>query len=186
MRRPGILLTIAIAWTAVVLGHLVAYLLTYPSQGFRHLHLAVTGHSWLGLAAASMLAVIPVILLTVGVRSLRAPAGWSGGVLALRLAAIQVPAFLLIEIVEREWSIGRAISDPAVFVGLMLQPLVAVIAACVLELFARAVRAIVALLRPPRPYSPRSFPRPGLKLSAPRPWAFLPARRRAPPFPTSP
>lgn len=181
MRRPGTLLTVATAWAAVVLGHLVAYVLTYPSGGFRHVHLAVTGHSWLGFATASLLAMIPVILLTAGVRSLRAPAGWSGSALALRLAAIQVPAFLVIEIVEREWSLGRAISDPAVLVGLILQPLVAFIAAWALELVRRGVRAIVALLRP-RPDTPRSVPRPGLQLDAPRHWVFLPARRRAPPL----
>ena len=183
MRRPGTLLTIAIAWTAVVLGHLVAYLLTYPSQGLRHLHLAVTGHTWLGLGIASLLAVIPVILLTVSVLSIRSPAAWSGGALAVRLAAIQVPAFLAIEIMEREWSLGRAISDPAVFVGLILQPLVAVITAWVLELLRRTVRAIVGRLRPGRTVAPRSFRRPGLRASFPRLWAFLPARRRAPPLP---
>ncbi len=186
MRRPGTFLTIAIAWTAVVLGHLVAYLLTYPSQGARHLHLAVTGHSWMGLAAASILAVVPVILLTVGIRSLRSPTAWSGSALALRLATIQVPAFLAIEMMEREWSLGRAISDPAVFVGLALQPLVAVIAAWIVELLNRAVRAIVELLRPARRVAPRSSPRPGLPASTPRLWALLPARRRAPPLPASP
>lgn len=181
VRRPGLLLTVAIAWTGVVGGHLVAYLLTYPSGGFRHVHLAVTGHSWLGFATASVLAMIPVILLAAGVHSLRASTGWSGRALSLRLAAIQVPAFLLIEIVEREWSLGRAVSDPAVLVGLILQPLVAVFAAWILELLGRAVRGIAALLRP-RPDTPRYLPRPGLRLDPPRRWVFLPARRRAPPL----
>jgi hypothetical protein len=181
VRRSGILLTTAIAWVGVVIGHLAAYVLTYPAQGFRHIHLALSGHSWSGLATASLFAVVPVILLTVIVRSLRAGATWSGGALALRLAAIQVPAFLAIEVMERGWSVGRTISDPAVFVGLVLQPLVAVIAAWIVELLSRTVRAIATLLAPPPVAAPRSLPRPGLQVSPPRPWASFPSRLRAPP-----
>ena len=183
MKRPGILLTTAIAWVGVVLGHLLAYLLTYPAQGSRHLHLALTGHSWTGLATGSLLAVIPVILLAVGVRSYRGSGGWSGGALALRLVVVQVPAFLVVEMMEREWSLGRTLADPAVFVGLILQPLVALLAAWALELLGRGVRAVAALLRRPRPAAARSLPRPGLILLVPRCWAFLPTRLRAPPHP---
>lgn len=182
MRRPGIILTIAIAWTAVVVGHLIAYLLTYPSQGLRHLHLVVTGHSWTGMATASLLAAVPVILLAIAVGSLRTAASWPGRALALRLTAIQAPAFLTLEIMERGWSAERAVSDPAVLVGLALQPLVAVIAAWVLELVRRTVRAIASLLlRAPLAQAPRSLPRPGLLFATPRSWRFLPGRRRAPP-----
>jgi hypothetical protein len=186
VKRPGVLLTVAIAWVGVVLGHLAAYLLAYPTQGARHLHLALTGHTWTGLATASLLAVIPVILLTFVLRSIRAPGSWSGSDLALRLAVIQAPAFLAIEIVERDGSLGQAFSDPAVFVGLILQPLVAVLASWVLELVRRSVRAIVARFLTPRPVATRAFPRPGLLLSLPRTWAFLPARLRAPPLPANP
>jgi len=181
VRLPGILLTAAIAWVGVVIGHLAAYVLTYPAQGLRHIHLDLSGHSWAGLATASLFAALPVILFTVGVRSLRAGAGVSGGALALRLAAIQVPAFVAIEVIERGWSVGRAISDPAVFVGLVLQPLVAVIAAWIIELLGRTVRAIATLLAPPAAAAPRSLPRPGLRVYPPRPWASFPSRLRAPP-----
>jgi hypothetical protein len=167
----------------VVTGHLVAYLLTYPYQGLRHVHLQVTGHSWVGLATASLLAVIPVILLGAAIRSVRSAAPWTGPGLALRLAAIQLPAFALIEVLERQWSIEGALSDPAVFFGLALQPLLAVLAAWVLDLLHRAVRVVVALLAPARRAVAASHPRPPLDEPPYRSWLLLAARRRAPPDP---
>ena len=176
-------LTSAIAWVGVVVGHLVAYLLTYPSQGIRHVHLEITGHEWLGLASASALAAIPVILLLAIVRSARSDASWTGPGLAIRLAAVQIPAFLIIEVVERGWSVQEALLDPAVFVGLALQPLVAVIAARILEVFHRAVRAVIVRLRPTRVPAARSTRRPPLQPARLRSWLLLPGRRRAPPSP---
>ena len=176
-------LTAAIAWVGVVVGHLAAYLLTYPSQGVRHVHLDITGHEWLGLGTASALAAVPVILLLVVARSVRSQAQWTGPGLALRLAAVQIPAFLLIEVVERGWSVQDALLDPAVFVGLALQPLVSVIAARILEILHRVVRAIVIRLRPARAPAARSSRRPALQPAAFRSWLLLPGRRRAPPSP---
>ena len=184
VRRPGIPLTTTVAWVGVVLGHLLAYLLSYPAQGSRHLHLAVTGHTWTGAAEASLLALIPVILLTTGARSFRSAPGSRGSTLAVRLMVIQVPAFLAIEVMERGWSVGSAVSDPAVFVGLVLQPLVAVLAAWVLELFGRTVQALACLLGAPRDTpSPRSLRRPVLSLPPQATWRFSPSRLRAPPAP---
>ncbi len=184
MRRPGIVLTVATAWIGVVAGHIVAYLLGYPSAGPRHAHLAVTGHSWVGLATASLLAVVPVVLLAVAVRAVRSEGSWSGSSLALRLIAIQVPAFALIEVLERQWSPGRTLADPAVFIGLVLQPLVAVLAAWLLDLFGKAVRAAVARLRRSLRRAPRSLPRRGLAQPRLRDELVLQARRRAPPLPS--
>lgn len=181
MRRAGFVLTTAIAWVGVVAGHVTAYFLTYPSQGVRHIHLEVTGHSWLGLATPSLLAAIPVVVLVAAVRSVRSDVPWAGSSLALRLAAIQIPVFALIETFERQWSVDRALSDPAVFVGLALQPLLAVVAAWILGLLRRAVRAIAILLVRRRRAAPRSFPRPALDEPGYRLWLLLPARRRAPP-----
>lgn len=182
MRRPGIALTAALAWVGVVVGHVVAYLLTYPSQGIRHVHLEITGHEWLGLATASLLAAVPVILLASVLRSLRSDAPWTGPGLALRLLAIQLPAFFLIEVAERGWSLTGALSDPAVFAGLALLPLLAVVAAWVLDLLHRTVRAIVVRLRQPRRTASRSFPPPALDVPSSRSWLLLPSRRRAPPY----
>jgi hypothetical protein len=181
VRRSAIVLTVTAAWVGVVSGHIVAYLLGYPSAGPRHAHLAVTGHSWTGLAAVSLLAVVPVVLLAVAALAVRTESPWSGSGLAFRLAAIQLPAFALIEVMERQWSVGRAAADPAVFIGLVLQPLVAVLAAWILDLFRRAVRAAVERFHRTRRVAPRSYPRPALGQVRPRHRLLIPARRRAPP-----
>lgn len=181
MRRPGIVLTSAIAWVGVVVGHVVAYLLTYPSQGLRHVHLEITGHEWLGLATASLLAAIPVLLLVAVTRSVRSSERWTGPGLALRLLAIQALAFSLIEIAERGWSIQETLFDPAVFVGLALQPLLAILAARVLDFLHRVVRSIVVRLRVPRLVATRPAPPSPIDRPVCRAWLLRHARRRAPP-----
>jgi hypothetical protein len=183
VRRPGIVLTFATAWVGVVAGHLAACFLAYPSAEARHVHLAVSGHSWVGVAAASLLAVIPIILLGAGIRAVSDRA-WTGSGLALRLLAIQVPAFVLIEVVERRGSLTRALTDPAVFIGLVVQPLLAVLSAWLLDLFGRAVRAVAARLRRRAHRAPRSVPgRPAVPIR-PRLRLVLPLGGRAPPLPS--
>ena len=181
MRRPGFLLTIAIAWVGVVAGHASSYVLTYPANGLRHTHLAVTGHTWLGLAAASLIALIPVILLAIGMHAARSSAPWSGPRVALLLTAIQVPAFAAIESMERGWSVGEALSDPAVFVGLMLQPLLAVVATWALELLRRTVQAMVDRRRTLLREHAAPFPPPASGPPSTRYWLLWSSRRRAPP-----
>jgi hypothetical protein len=181
--KPGGLLVAAVAWVGVVLGHVTAYLLAYPVEGPRHDHLASTGHTWVGVAEASLLALVPVILLAVMIRASRPGGSWSVSGLALRLAAVQIPSFSAIEIVERG-SVVRTVTDPAVLIGLALLPLVAVLAAWLLGLLHRAVRAVLGARPPRRRPSARSFPRPVLACVPPRLWLLLPARRRAPPLPS--
>jgi hypothetical protein len=181
--RPHLALTVATAWVGVVTGHLAAYGFAYPNDPARHIHLILTGHSWLGLATVSALALLPVILLSVALRAFRRTSGWSGAALALGLIAIQVPAFTLIELAERGAYLDRTVGDPAVFVGLVLQPLVAVIAAWLLDLLRRAVRSVADRLRRPHRIAIRALPRPASS-SASRHPLFFPARRRAPPVPS--
>jgi hypothetical protein len=180
VRRPGIVLTIAIAWVGVVLGHLAAYLLTYPSQYVRHVHLALTGHSWLGLAKGSVAAIVPVLILVVVVRALVSRRLWSGPRLVGTLLAIQIPVFATIEAVERG-SVAGAAADPAVFVGLVLQVVLAVVAAWLIEALTRAVLAVARTLASHHPRA-RSASAPALDEYPPRHDLLLPARRRAPPL----
>jgi hypothetical protein len=177
VRRPGVVLTVAIAWVGVALGHLAAYVLTYPNQTVRHIHLTITGHSWLGLATASLLAVIPVIVLAVVVRALRT--GVAGPAGALRLASIQVPAFGLVEILERG-SFEDAVADPAVFVGLALQIVFAVLGAWLVEVLGRAALAVACKFALPRGRD-RSRARPHVGPSVPRLHLLSSVRRRGPP-----
>lgn len=185
MRKPGALLVTSVAWVGVVIGHLTAYLVAYPVEGPRHDHLALTGHSWVGVAAASALAIVPVVFLAVGIRALGSDDPWSRGGLAFRLAAVQVPAFAAIEVVERGGSVARTVSDPAVFIGLVLLPLVAVLAAWLLGLLHRAVRVMLAAGLRQRRVAERSFPGPAQTGLPPRLRLLLPTRRRAPPFRSS-
>ena len=181
--KPGGLLVAAVAWVGVVLGHVTAYLLAYPVEGARHDHLASTGHTWLGVAGASLLALVPVILLVVMIRASRPGGSWSVSGLALRLAAVQIPSFSAIEIVERG-SVVSTLTDPAVLIGLPLLPLIAALAAWFLGLLHRAVRAVLGARPPRRRPSARSFPRPALASVPPRLRLLLPTRGRAPPLPS--
>jgi hypothetical protein len=177
VRRPGVVLTAAIAWAGVVVGHLVAYALTYPDQAIRHTHLSITGHTWLGLGAASLVALVPVIVLATATRAIRT--GAAGPANAFRLAAIQVPAFGLLEMLERG-SVGEAAADPAVFIGLVLQVVVAVVGARILEIVGRIAVALVRRFAERRPRARSEAP--PLGPPVPRLSLLFPSRRRAPPF----
>jgi hypothetical protein len=181
--KPGRLLVTAVAWVGVVLGHVTAYLLAYPVEGQRHVHLAETGHTWLGVGEASLVALVPVVLLAVVIRATGRGA-WSAGGLAGRLIAVQVPAFAAIEVLERGGSMARTVTDPAVLIALVLLPLVAVLAAWLLGLLHRAVRAVLGARLPRHRAPARSFRRPVLTDVPPRLRLLLPARRRAPPLPS--
>lgn len=185
MRKPGALLVASVAWVGVVLGHLTAYLVAYPVEGPRHAHLALTGHSWVGMAGVSALAVVPVVLMAVVIRALGSNDPWSRGGLAFRLAGVQVLAFAAIEVAERGGSVARTVSDPAVFIGLVLLPLVAVLAAWLLGLLHRAVQVMLAAGLRRRRAADRSFSGPVLMDLPPRLRLLLPTRRRAPPLSSS-
>jgi hypothetical protein len=177
-RRDGVIAA-GTAWAGLVLGHLLAYALAYPEKGARRAHLAATGHGWLDLVSLSLLAVIPAVLLLTTASAIRgrpAVTAWS------RLAALQVPAFLLIELAERGSAIGGAFSDPAVLLGMVLQLVVAGVAALLLRGFAVLVAAVARrrhsrerIEGPDSPAMPRLAPPHLLRL--------VRARRRAPPVP---
>jgi hypothetical protein len=177
-RRDG-LIAAGTAWAGLVLGHLLAYALAYPGQAARRAHLAETGHGWLDVVTLSLLAVVPAVIALTVVRSLRdgfTPTTWT------RLAALQVPAFLLIEVAERGASFDRALTDPAVLLGLALQLVVAAVAALLLRGFSQAVAAVAASVRPSRARPARAPARPAPDLAPPHLLRLVRARRRAPPL----
>ncbi len=167
------------AWAGLVIGHLLAYALAYPEEGTRRAHLAATGHGWLDIVSLSLLAVIPAVLLLTtegAIRRRPAVTGWS------RLAALQVPAFLLIELAERGSAIGGAFTDPAVLLGLVLQLVVAGVAALLLRGFSVLVAA-VARPRQARERAERArFPALP-QIASPHLVRLVRSRRRAPPLP---
>jgi hypothetical protein len=179
MRRRDGRIAAGAAWAGLVLGHLLAYALAYPDTAGRRAHLAGTGHGWLDLVTLSLLAVVPAVLALTAIRALR---GGHGGATWLRLSALQVPAFLLIEVLERGSSIDQAFADPAVLLGLVVQVVVAAVTALLLGGFARAVAAVSRLrVRRPRP---TPIGRPHVpELVPPHLLRLARTRRRAPPLP---
>jgi hypothetical protein len=169
-------------WTGLVLGHLLTYVVAYPDSRTRHLHLALTGHGWMELAAASLVAAIPAVLVLQAIRASRdppaGPAGW-----LRRLVVAQAGGFAVVELVERHLSVVETATDPALLVGLVVQVLVAAVAALLLHAFGRAVHAVVTRSRFPNQPPAIPPPRPPLRdLPARRLSHLIRARRRAPPL----
>jgi hypothetical protein len=180
VRRRDALIAAGTAWAGLVLGHLLAYTLAYPGEAARRSHLAGTGHGWLDVVTLSLLAVVPAVLALTAIRSLSAG---SRGTTWIRLAALQVPAFLLIEVAERGASFDRALTDPAVLLGLAVQVVVAAVAALLLRGFSRAVAAVAARFGPSRAPSTTAPAVAAPDLAPPHLVRLVRARRRAPPLP---
>jgi hypothetical protein len=169
------------AWVGLVLGHVASYALVYPSDQAGHTHLLLTGHGWMGPALVSLAAAVPAVLAVAAARSAR-----NGPLavrpLATRLIGAQIAAFLLVEVAERHADLGRALSDPAVLVGVMVQALVAVALAALLSGFTRGVVAVARRRQRARILT-RPASRPASQLRVPHRPALLAApRRRAPPL----
>ncbi|HKX25655.1 MAG TPA: hypothetical protein VJP08_04980, partial [Actinomycetota bacterium] len=90
--------------------------------------------------------------------------------------------FLLVEVAERHADLGRALSDPAVLVGVVVQALVAVALAALLYGVTRGVVAVVQRRRRARILT-RPPSQPASQLRVPHRPALLAAPRlRAPPL----
>jgi hypothetical protein len=164
----------------VAAGHALGYALAQPDPALRAAHLAATGHGSFGLLACA--AGVAALVAVAGV-AWRAAAGSADRAPAFRhVAAAQVLAFGLLEVVERGFSPAAAARDPAVLVGLLLQVAVA-------GALAHLVRGVVraARLLAPRPRTPgrRDAPRPlPDDPVVPRSRLLLGTPRRAPPLPS--
>lgn len=136
----------------VALGHVGAYRLAYHDHGVRHAALA--GHGYFkSLAVAAALCGVGALLRAVLCERRRRTRRLSVGV----LAAMQVAAFTVLEAGERVLAgqgISSALSEPAVWVGLVAQ-------LCVAGVLAMSVRWLAPLLA-------------GLVPSAPA-WCALPS-----------
>jgi hypothetical protein len=98
------------------------------------------------------------------------------------LAAIQVPAFLTMEFVERGMSFGEMPLEPALLVGLVVQVLVAFVSAVLIRVFFRVAAILtsrewkLSKLAPPKVLGPvtQALPR--------RLYFLIRAHHRAPPL----
>jgi hypothetical protein len=141
-RRVVRFLTLGAAAMAGLVGaHVVDYLILVPNGAARHRVLVQTGHGYFGEAAVLAFAAGVIAMLAVaslGYRRGRDRASEAGSIglthVARRLAALQVAGFLLMEVTER-LAAGAPLShlvDPYVVTGVLIQVVVAVLAAAIL------------------------------------------------------
>ena len=184
MTRIRFLVIGGLAWSGVVLGHLVAYLVAYPAEAERVTRLADTGHGSFPLLFVSALAAIPAILSLLAVRVMRGDRSPSLPSTAVWLAVIQVPAFLTMELFERGMSFEHTLLEPALLIGLVVQVLVAVISAALVKTFVRTVVALTSRLRRLPGQAPARLLAPAMGHRLRRLVFLISARHRAPPLPS--
>jgi hypothetical protein len=138
----------------LALSHWLAYLIAVPHAHERERLLEHTGHGYWPLAAAVAAALGLVALVVTGARAVaRARDADSGQQrlcqLVARLAGMQLPAFVLLEAIERLAS-GAAdlefVLQAPFLVGLGLQLLVATVLGVVLSRFARVAARLACIL----------------------------------------
>jgi hypothetical protein len=168
-----------LAWAGMVAGHLLAYAIVYPRPHHRMEHLVATGHGTLPLHAICALSCAPAVLAVVALLRLRGrttprpTARW--------LAAIQILGFVLVESIERGSSAGSILGEPAFLLGLVLQVVIALVAAGLVRVVTRAVSMLVA--RPePNGKAPQRISSPARGTARANRFTFLVCSpRRAPP-----
>jgi hypothetical protein len=171
-----------LAWSGVVLGHLLAYVLAHPEDAERSARLADSGHGSFPLLLISALAGIPAVLSLVAVRVIRGDRSPALLSIAVCLVAIQVPTFLGMEFFERGMSVEEMLLEPAVGMGLAVQVLVAFISSLLVRTFVRGVGALISraslLRREPhiRQLTPVTRAQPT------RPYFLISPQHRAPPL----
>ena len=177
------------AAAGLVLGHALAYLIAIPDPHQRVFALQRAGHAYLPALdqAAMMLAIAGVAAIVVRAFSRTREAGSERFVrVAALLAVVQTSAFACQEVLERLVSgapLGELAHDQILVIGVLVQVLVAIVAAGVLWLLARTSGRLAAAsaIRAPLPRH-RSVP--ALRLTVRRPYALLFATAgsiRAPP-----
>lgn len=152
----------------LVLSHWLAYLIAVPHAHERARLLESTGHGYWPLATAAAAALGLVALVLTGSRAVSQARNADSaderlGHLVLRLAGTQVPAFVLLEWLERLafGKPGLAFAMQAPFlVGLGVQLIIATVLGVFLSRFARAAARIarILLLEKPARRSPALLP----------------------------
>ncbi len=177
IRAP--LTSIPLAVGGIVAGHALAYALAYPVRAVREAHLAQTGHEGFSMLLLAGLLVAGAAILWIGLRSIGNSTVSPSASMLLRL---QVPAFVLLELGERGFDVAVFGHDPAVWIGVALQVVLAFVVAAI----ARGAVVVGQLVAGASPEPHRSQPTvlaPRLaEPTPPDPIAF--GLRRAPPPPS--
>ena len=137
----------ALAFSGAVGGHILAYAFIAPDPHARAELLQGTGHGpWpvvVAIALAALVAGCAGCLRDGAARLRGSPTGQSlYASTALRLGALQMASFLILETAERTLVHGHihaVLGEPAVAVGMVVQVATALIGAALLVLFARVV-----------------------------------------------
>lgn len=184
MTRIRLLVIGGLAWSGVVLGHLLAYVFAHPAEAERSVRLASSGHGSFPLLLISALAGIPAVLSLLAVRVIRGDRSPTLLSIAICLTAIQVPTFFAMEFFERGMSFQRMLVEPAVVFGLVIQVLVAIISSVLVRTFVRAVGVLTARRSHLLPREPLIRQLAPVTHDRPRRLDFLiSAQHRAPPLP---
>jgi len=168
MRAREVIRRLPLAGAAVAgaaVGHSIAYLIVAPQGRTRAALLAGTGHGYRSTMAAAEIVLGLLAVVTFlgrhfhsGLRSRKRPPSdepWAW--LAARLALLQVTIFGVQEVVERAmngYPVGGLATDRLLSIGVLVQIVVAAVAATVLVWLGRAAQAVGRALgaaRPPRP-----------------------------------
>jgi hypothetical protein len=141
------------AAAGAAVGHSIAYLIVAPQGRTREVLLAGTGHGYWSTAVAAeivlgLLAVVSIIARHFGQGLRRQPraAGeepWAW--LAARLCLLQATIFAVQELIERAATghpVGEVVRDRLLFVGFLIQIVVAVASATLLVWLCRAAEAV--------------------------------------------
>ncbi len=168
-RLTAALTLLAASAVGLVAAHFLDYLLLFPRGSQRHALLIHSGHGYLPAAAwlaGGAAAVAAIGAATFGFRrGQRGPGGGMGwGRTSLLLAAIQTTGFVTLEPLER-LLVGAPVDDvvgPLLAVGVLLQVLLAMGAAAILQLIARKAEALGRRLCAPPPAARRRVIRFGL------------------------
>ncbi len=170
-RSSGGISTVAWAVLGVLVGHAVTYGLLFPDAHVRQEVLADTGHAWVGLAwPVAIVAVLVALANTI----LAAHGGRGRGVRFATLAAIQVGAFLAMELSERFTGgfsvafLDHQIRSHALFQILLVGSLIQVACAWLGSAVSRLVASIAETDRPTRIHR-----RPEARLRPPTSWMPL-------------
>jgi hypothetical protein len=149
----------------VIGSHWLAYLLAVPDPHERANALARTGHGYWPIGVAVALGCLVAGLAGFAVRRVRRrdEPGHPYASTATRLVALQGVAFVVLEVVERVVAGAAAMSvvdDPAFQLGVVIQVLVASVAAFLLLILGRVVDAVVRRARRTVAGTGREVPRP--------------------------
>lgn len=153
-----------VAAAGTVLGHWVAYLIAIPASATRARVLAESGHGYWLWAVQVAMALAAAGLALLAIRRLRARAPQPSSTFGFhRLVLYQASMFVAVEIVER-LIVGEPVSQlfahDVLFLGLLVQVVVAAVGARFLRWFERTIERIAEVFRLRAPRHPRLRIRP--------------------------